>query len=379
VLRDRVFITSAVSDQPWHPKDYATGVSDPHTVSGGKASAPDVRLEWKLLAFDLQSGVLEWAQTVAAGKPRYPIHPSNSYASETPAADAHGVYAWFGAAGAVAAFDHTGHRLWQRELGVFPQQENLGTGSSLRLYQGMLFLQCFNEEEAFLVCLDARDGQEQWRVRRPQPGTAWTTPLVWQNQRRVELIVCGQKLMTSHDPVTGRELWRGSGVDMPGPSSLAADTNCIYFGFKSPFERRRLYAVNAAAEGDPSVTDGINTFRGQRWAKLGAAPGMASPVAAEGCVYVVNDAVVGCYDAASGHEHFRERLPGFRCVVASPIVAGHRVVLLDESGQAVVLKAGSKFEILGRSKLDDAFWASPAVARDTLLLRGVDCLYCIRE
>jgi outer membrane protein assembly factor BamB len=106
---------------------------------------------------------------------------------------------------------------------------------------------------------------------------------------------------------------------------------------------------------------------------------MASPVVADGCVYVVNEAVVGCYDAASGREHFKERLPGFRCAVASPTVVGRRVIFVDESGSAVVLKVGSTFEIVGRSKLDDTFWASPAAARDALVLRGVEYLYCIRD
>jgi len=374
-----VFLTTAVSDHPTRPKDYASGTSDPHTVSGGKAPAPDVRIDWKVLAMDLRSGEIQWASTVASGRPRYPIHPSNTFASETPAADARGVYAWFGAAGTVAALDHSGRLLWRRELGVFRHQENLGGGSSPRLHQGLLYIQCFNEEQAFLICLDAREGRERWRMRRDPPGTAWTTPLLWRNERRTELIVCGQKRITSHDPLTGRELWRGSGVDMSGPSSPTADRNRLYFGFRSPLRRTRLYALNAGAEGDQSVAEGAKSFRCEAWALSGAAPGMASPVVADGCVYVVNEAVVGCYDAASGREHFKERLPGFRCAVASPTVVGRQVIFVDESGSAVVLKVGSTFEIVGRSKLDDTFWASPAAARDALVLRGVDYLYCIRD
>jgi outer membrane protein assembly factor BamB len=240
IVGNRIFLTTAVSDQPWRPKDYSSGAADPHTVSGGKAPAPDVTIEWKVLAIDLQNGDLKWASTVVSGKPKYPIHPSNTYASETPAADDRGVYAWFGATGTMAALDHTGHLLWRRELGVFRQQENLGTGSSPRLHQGLLYLQCFNEEQAFVVCLDARSGREKWRISRDQPGTAWTTPLVWANEGRIELILCGQTLITSHDPLTGRELWRGSGVQMPGPSSLAADRSRLYFGFRSPLKGTKL-------------------------------------------------------------------------------------------------------------------------------------------
>jgi outer membrane protein assembly factor BamB len=379
IFGNSVFLTTAVSDHPSRPKNYENGTIDPHTVSGDKAPAPEVMMEWKVLAIDLQSGAQKWISTVVSGKPRYPIHPSNTYASETPAVDARGIYVWFGASGTAAALDHAGRLLWRREMGVFRQQQNLGGGSSLRLCQGLLYLQCFNEEQAFLICLDTREGREKWRISRDRPGTAWTTPLLWQNAGRLELIACGQKLITSHDPLTGRELWRGSGIEMPGPASLTADRNRLYFGFKSSGKKTKLYALNAGAEGDQSVAEGSKTFRCEAWALLGAAPGMASPVVTDDCVYVVNDGVVGCYDTASGREHFKARLPGFHCVVASPLVVGRQVIFLDESGSAAVLKAGSQFEILGRSKLDDTFWASPATAHDALVLRGVDYVYCIRE
>jgi hypothetical protein len=376
---NRVFLTTAVSDHPARPKDYAGGTSDPHTVSGDKAPAPDVTMQWKVLAIDLQTGNLMWDSTVVTGKPRYPIHPSNTYASETPAADARGVYAWFGNTGTVAALAHAGLKLWQRELGVFRHQQNLGSGSSLRLHEGLLYIQCFNEEQSFVVCLDTRDGREKWCIKRNQSGTAWITPLLWQNKERSELIVCGQKLISSHDPLTGHELWRGNGVDMSGPSSLAADINRIYFGFRSALKTTKLYALNAGADDDQSVPEGSQTFRCEAWARPGAAPGMASPVVAENCVYVVNEGTLACFDSVNGQEHFKQRLPGFHTVVASPIVVGHHVVFLDESGSAAVLKTGSKFEIVGRSKLDDTFWASPAAARNALILRGVDFLYCIRN
>jgi hypothetical protein len=106
---------------------------------------------------------------------------------------------------------------------------------------------------------------------------------------------------------------------------------------------------------------------------------MASPVVAGGCVYVVNGTVLGAFDVATGERQFQERLTGFRSVVASPIAVDGKVMILDETGAAVVLKAGPRFEILGHSKLEDMFWSSPAIARDTLLLRGVQALYCVGQ
>ena len=44
-----------------------------------------------------------------------------------------------------------------------------------------------------------------------------------------------------------------------------------------------------------------------------------------------------------------------------------------------MLAAGPQFKLLAANKLElEMFWASPAIAGDTLLLRGVENLYCIR-
>ena len=374
-----VFLTSALSDKPQRPPDYESGTSDPYTLSGAKAPAPQLIIHWKVFTLDLQNGAIQWERSAASGKPKYPVHPSNTYASETPAVDARGVYAWFGAPGIIVAFDHAGQRLWQRQLGVFRQQNKVGTASSLRLFEGLIYLQCFNEEQAVLFCLDAKDGQEKWRLARQTAGTAWNTPLIWRNARRTEFVVCAQKLMTSHDPLTGNEYWRASGPDMPVIPSLSADAKHLYFGYRSPTAGGPLFALNAGARGDQGLSQGDRTFLTQAWKAPDAAPGMPSPLAISGCVYVLNGNVLSCLDAATGKEHYKTRLPGFRTVVASPIACGDRILILDESGHAVVLQAGPKFQILGQSRLEDRFWASPASANGTLLLRGLQCLYCIRN
>jgi hypothetical protein len=51
---------------------------------------------------------------------------------------------------------------------------------------------------------------------------------------------------------------------------------------------------------------------------------------------------------------------------------------LDEDGLTFIVQAGPTFKVLGKNKLDEMFWSSPAVADGALLLRGVDNLYCIK-
>jgi len=166
---------------------------------------------------------------------------------------------------------------------------------------------------------------------------------------------------------------------MPSMTSACADEQQLYFGCRDPYKGGPLHALKAQSSQNLAESDVGHTSLFEAWIAPGAAPGMPSPLATAGCVFVLNSTFLSCHDATTGKEQFKERLPGFRSVIASPIAVGDELLILDESGLALSLAARPRFQILGRSKLDDIFWASPAVAGHALLLRGVDSLYCVRE
>ena len=379
VFETTIYLTTAVADPPMVPKNFARGVADPRSMPGSKATAPEATVEWRIVALDLASGNSLWSATASSGKPKYAIHPSNSYATETPCADAQGVYAFFRATGTAAAFDHTGKTLWTCELGAHPTDENFGTGSSPALFDGQLFLQCFNKDQAYLVCLNARTGKELWRVNREKAGTSWCTPLVWQNRQRTEVIASGQKLMTSHDPVTGEELWRVAGIDVPSTSSITANPERIFFGYRAPFTAGPLYALGAGLAGDLSPQDGKSGIKGQLWSKPSAAPGMPTPLVVGDCLYVLNNNVLFCHDTLTGDVHYKQRLPEMATVAASPVADNEHVVIVDENGKAVFVKAGPSFAMDASLDLNDVVWSTPAIASGRLLVRGVNRLYCVSQ
>ena len=383
VIGDRVFVATAVSDPPFVPKNMMQGVMDPGSAPDPKAKGPkpgpDVTIDWQLVCLDLATGKEKWTKTAARGKPKYAIHPSNTFATETPCADAERVYAFFGTAGVLIACDHKGAEVWKKEVGAFPGSADLGIGASPALHDGKLFVPLTNEQMATVLALDAKTGQELWKAEREKPGTSWATPFVWSNTARTELVICGKGMVSGHDLKDGKELWRFTNVDSSFSSTPAATKDVIVFGNGGPGSKSPLIGVKAGANGDISLKDKDTANDSVAFFKVGSAPGMASPVAVGEYVYVPGQGTLACYEAKTGKQVFKEPLKGARTIAASPVAIAGKLYITEESGKTFVVKAGVEMETLQTNSLDDLFWSSPAVAGDRLLLRGAKGLYCVKK
>ena len=113
VFEKTIYLTTAVADPPIVPKNFARGVADPRSMPGSKAAVPEATVEWRVIALDLESGNSRWSATASSGKPKYAIHPSNSYATESTRWPTHRERRWilWSVTGTAAAFDHYGKTL----------------------------------------------------------------------------------------------------------------------------------------------------------------------------------------------------------------------------------------------------------------------------
>ena len=361
-----MFVTSAVSEKGHKPKDFMKGIMDPSSRPGtAGAKIPDSNFKFTLFCLDRKNGSILWQEAVADKKPAIPTHPSNTFATETACTDGERVYVRFGAIGSVAAFDFAGKKVWEKDLGAFPIANGFGTGSSPVLADGKLVIQCDNEEKSFAVALDAKTGDERWRVERKDK-SSWATPLVRQTKERTQIVCCGSKV-TAYDAKDGSVVWTLSGIDSAFAPSATADDERVYFGNSSPFAAGALYAVKADAQGDITPKKGEATNDGLAWLKAKSGPGMCSPVVAGGYLYVLKTELI-CLDAKTGDEKYRERLPKAKQTAASLWATADRVFVLDESGRTFVIEVGPTFKMDEPNKLDETFWATPAVAGGDLFL-----------
>ncbi len=379
IVGDRLYLTSAVAEDGRKPKNFADGVKTPQSMGLGTLTpAPNISIAWTVFCLEKNSGEILWQKVIETAKPPYAIHPSNSYATETPVADQHGIYVYFGAIGKVIALNHSGELLWDHDVGVFKTSNNFGTGSSLAIHQGKVFVQNFTEGSADLICFDCASGKELWRNKRDKNATSWSSPLVWDNPQRVELIVSGGEQVDSFDPSSGSRLWTLNKVKAATACSVSADAQHLYFGGSDPFSSGPLFAVNVGGAGDISPAKQNGEFDLCAWKQDRAAPGMASPVSTGQFVYVAEKNILRCYAAESGERLYQERVPNLSMINASPLIVGDQLLLVDEAGAACVVQTGPEFKVLGSGKLEDTFWSTPAISQGAIYLRGLAALYCIR-
>lgn len=228
------------------------------------------------------------------------------------------------------------------------------------------------------MALHPKTGDEIWRVTRDE-GSNWSTPMIWKNTKWVELITVG-RTTRSYDPKNGELLWQ---LRIGGrcSSSATGDEELLYLGSEQRVDGDSLHAVKAGASGDITPADGEGTSAGVLWSTVKVGPPMASPFLYQGLVYVVQrrSGIVAAYDAKTGGEMYKKRVSGAKAFWATPWALDGKVYLLDDTGTAHVLKPGPEFVVLATHSLEGTLWASPAMARGSLVLRDVKHLYCLRR
>jgi outer membrane protein assembly factor BamB len=374
VWDDRVFVTSAVGPGSVEaPPEKLASVAD--HVRG--VTTTDEH-QYMLHCVDWQAGNLLWARCAYKGVPPGPIHPKNTYASETPVTDGERVYAYFGNVG-LFCYDMDGRELWSRKWGSFKMGWNWGTSSSPVLHGDLLFVLNDNQERSFLVALDKRTGKDVWRVDRDEKSN-WTNPFVWQNELRTEIVTSGSGKVRSYD-LNGKLLWelRGmSGVTVPTP--FAADGLLYIASGCANSALRPVYAIRPGSTGDISLQDDATANAHVAWCQRRAAPYVTSPLVYDGLLYVLLDqGSLVAYDARTGEEVYGKQrfTDGRASFSASPWAYDGRVFCLTETGETYVVEAGREFRVLHVNRLDEAALATPAVARDSLIVRTLTKLYRI--
>ncbi len=375
VWGDRVFVTTAVN----------TGTNEPPKkglyLGGERPSAARPAHEWKLVCLDLSSGKMRWERVVYRGEPPGPKHLKNSYASETPVTDGERVYVCVGNVG-VFCLDFAGQEVWSKPLPPHKIRNGWGTAASPVLHRDRLYVVSDNDEQSYLLALDKTTGKEVWRVDRDEKSN-WSTPYVWENQQRSEIVTAGTGKVRAYD-LEGKLLWWLKGMSSITIGTPYADGGLLYVTSGFIMDRSRpIYAIRPGGSGDISLQPGQTNNSSIAWCQPLAAPYNPTTLVYDGRLYVLHDlGALSAFNARTGELLYdRQKLPGGKHFTASPWACNGRVFCLDEDGVTFVVRTGDRFELLHTNKLtdNDMCLATPALAGDRLLIRSAARIYCIGQ
>jgi outer membrane protein assembly factor BamB len=334
----------------------------------------------ELWAVDRKQGQPLWKRPLGGGNNQ---QRKQNMSTPSPVTDGTTVWVMTGT-GVLKAFDFKGNELWmrdvQKEYGQFGL--NWGYASSPLLHQGALYIQVLHgmktDDPSYVMKVDGKSGKTIWKVERPthaisESPDSYTTPVLINAGKAVEIAITGGDVVTGHDPATGKELWRANGLNPSNDPYYRIVASGIFANglLIAPTRNRPMLALRPGGAGDVTQSHKAWSF------DLG--PDVPSPVSDGKLLYVVRDnGVIHALDVKTGSVVWGPERLKTGAYSASPVLADGRLYITSENeGLTSVISAGPKFQVLAENPLDDYTLASPAVSGGQIFIRTDKFLWAI--
>lgn len=333
-----------------------------------------------VLCIDLDTGKTLWQREYPSAP--FKQNPQNSYASASPVVDAKHVYFSFTTPDSykVYCLDHDGKDVWTYNMG--PWQSQHGCGPSPIVFEDLVIVGNDQDgETASLVAIDAKTGSQRWKLDRKPGSAAHSTPCLFQpaGGGAAQVIVASTASgLTAVDAKTGKVTWVVP--DAVKKRSVAGTVTdgvvCVTTSGVGGADRDGV--VVQPDPNNPAAAPKA-LYRLPTGAQYSYVP---MPLIVGELMYLWADSgTVTCVKKLTGEKVWQQKLPapekGRIEFFASPICAGDKLYNVSKAGEVICLRAGEKFELLGRSPLGELSYATPAVAGDRLVLRTQSHLICV--
>lgn len=310
-------------------------------------------------AHDLGTGALRWLRTFPAST-RRTASGMVSRGAPTPVVDSRCVYAFF-ESGDLVALDHAGETQWLRSLTeeTGPYAGNHGVGTSLRASAEHVLLVLDHDGPGYALCVDKVSGEDVWRRERA-PRVSWTTPFLSGDA----LVVSSNGIVEVLDVATGDQRWSTESIT---GNTVASPT---VFG-------DRLIVGASDADGNAILDLATGEVI---WRPAKPRPSsFASPLVLGDAVYTLNKSgVMSCYALDDGAVRWEQRLADGAW--ASPIAAEGRIYVFGKEGTTTVLEPRAEEGlVLAENELPtESRVYGVAVVQGTFVVREASRLRCLR-
>ncbi len=316
----------------------------------------------EVYCIDRNSGKILWTGEVKniSGSPATSPKVTDDTGQAAPSltTDGRRVYAIF-ANGDVIAFDMDGNQLWARNLGS--AGNHYGHSSSLFLYQNVLIVQYDIKKSPRVLGLSVATGETLWETPR-KVKVSWASPIVVNTGNKTEVILVADPIVSSYDPLTGKENW---------------NIDCIFgeVGPSAGYADGVVFAVNEYAI---LVAIKIGETPEILWESDEYLSDVPSPVATSEILFMATSyGAVVCYNAKTGEIYWESEYDnGF---YSSPMMVDGKIYLIDMQGIMHIFKAEKEFVLVGESAIGEDCMTTPAFTDGKIYIRGNKHLICIGE
>lgn len=325
----------------------------------------------EIYCFDRTSGEKLWNLPVHTGKATPPRNKKGTQASSTPACDGKQIYINFLHDDAMytSAISLDGEIVWQTK--ITPYVVHQGFGSSPFLYENLVLVSADNKSGGAIAGLDKKTGDIVWKRDRPKTPN-YPSPVVLHTSGKDQLLMTGCDLVTSLDPLTGKENWEIEGATTECVTSTVTDGNLIYS--TGGYPKNHIAAIKTDGSGDVVWENGVRVY-------------VPSMIVKDNYLYGVADAGVAmCWEAATGKEIWKGRLGG--TFSSSLVLVDKTLFATNEAGETFLFNASPDgFKLIAKNKLGDICFATPAICNSQVFYRAaskeggerVEYLYCISK
>jgi len=347
---------------------------------------------------DRKNGKVLWQREIAEGINR---DRRSTFAAASAVTDGD-IVVFFYATGDMVCFDLDGGRKWarniQKDYGTFAFLWTFA--STPTLFDGKLYMQVLQRDvpvsgrglageknESYLLAIEPETGETLWRQIRPSKARAesreaFSTPLPFTLNGKQQLVVVGGDCLTGHDPKTGKEMWRW-GTWNPRrishwrlvPSPIAGDGVVLACAPKG----NPIYAIRPGSGvlGDSAVV----------WISEGSEREVSSdvptPAFYDGDFFVLNDLRrhLSRVEPRTGKIKWAIETPGRAKYEASPLAADGKIYIINHAGEVAIVDAANG-SVLKTIDMDDpsggeVVRASISVSDGQLFIRTTRRLYCV--
>jgi outer membrane protein assembly factor BamB len=298
-----------------------------------------------VLCLERATGKQLWHTEVHKGNFMKGSNTKSSHASATPACDGKHVFVNFANDNAIVATALTldGKQAWRTKVCAYTLHQ--GYGASPAVYGSLVLVAGDNKGGGAVSGLDRATGKVVWSRARPkQPN--YCSPIVLNANGKDQLFLIGCDLVTSLDPLTGKENWELKGATTECVTSTVTDGKHIYTSGGYP--KNHVSAVKV---------DGS----GVAWENKSRVY-VPSMLYRDGHLYAVLDAGTAmCWKSDTGAKVWEGALNG--TFSSSPVMVGDHIFATNEVGRTFVFKATPKeFDQVADNKLGDECFATPTPA-----------------